>query len=295
MAESIQTGQTPVVNQGGQPVVVPASSAPVVQQPVAQPATTELPAETSDRTKEQFDKLLESNRRLFENQEALRHEIARKTESNKTFQPIQEPVQTPVFVKPEDFVEVDPLSGERFINENKLQGAISELSARATKAEQIMQGYIQTAEQREVQKQNTETFEAYPELNPAVGEGFNRPFSDFTRAVIYDSMINPQNYGGRSLTFKEAADRVNGQLVSKKKDESTQGQTVQPTLKETQEAQLVKEQASLAATGQPANVVQAQATTDVADLAKRTRLGDTWAIAQRLKNIPHTRKAEETT
>jgi hypothetical protein len=94
--------------QGVAPQPEPVVPAPVAQpapavQPVAQPQPVQpaivsepapvLPASAPDRTKEQFEKLLESNQRLFQANELLRQEMLKRQQSTQTFEPIQRPAQ----------------------------------------------------------------------------------------------------------------------------------------------------------------------------------------------------------
>lgn len=268
-----------------------------VEQPVQQPEVkteTTLPSGTSERTTEQFDKLLDSNKRLFETNQLLRQELDKRTQSAEVFRPIQQPnVQQ---VNPNDFMEVDEY-GNKFVNEVKLQGAIENVNSQVVNTQRVMQEYIQAAEQREIDRQENEAFVAHPELNPNK-TSFDSQLSDFTRALIYDSLINPQAYGGKSLTFKQAADVVKSRI-----DKGEKPKTMDETVAKNQSvqtegsAQEAKEQGSLAATGQsqaPARAQQQEA--DLEELRTRTKIGtgpdSTWAIAQRLQNVDHVGVAE---
>lgn len=281
----------PVTAQPQQPAGEP-------QTPIEQPQG-ELPTDISKRTQEQFDKLLDSNQKLFQANELLRQEMVKRNEANAVFQSINQPVQQPAVqpVNPQDFMEVDEY-GVKFVNEIKLQGAISAINERATKAERVVQNYIQGAEQREIDRQNKEAFVTYPELNPT-SQNFDKPLSDFTRAVIYDSLINPQSYGGRNLTFKEAADLVKSRIATGEKVTTTEETVVENKPKEVsaQVAQEQKEQGSLAAAGQGQPQRTMSAEEDLETLRQMTRLGGAnsdRAIIERLKRIPeHMRKASE--
>lgn len=257
-----------------------------------------------DRTREQFEKLLESNSKLFEANEVLRQELESRRETNQQPVPVQQPqIQTPVSqpqtVDPMDFVETNPLTGERFINESRLKSRIDEVNNEARKAVQAVKQFTQVAEQkeverqnREIERQNRETFAVYPELDPNAGERFNKTFSNNTRALIYDSLINPQDYGGKSLEFKEAADQVRAQY---------QGTTTMPGQQSEQQqqshaAQTLKEQASLGANGQqPMERTNVNANADLETLRLRTRMGGPdgmMALAQRIHAAEQAAKGE---
>lgn len=284
MAEPTKPAAT--AQEASQPPAVP-------EVPPVQPAEPVVPAQdVSDRTKEQFDKLLESNQRLFDANETLREELTKRQQAAQTFQPIQQPVQQPQQVNPNDFIEVDEY-GQRVINEVKLQEAINTVNQRATRAEQVVQNYIQSSEQREIDKQNKEAFATYPELNPA-SPSFDPEFSDFTRAVIYDSLINSYRYGGKGLSFKEGADLVKSKMGGGQKvEETSEGKE---EAKEAEVAQEAKEQGSLTPAATPSQGQPAAQEQDLEDLRQITRLGGSdgaRAIALRLTKIPHVRKASE--
>ena len=294
----LPTGQ--VDPSGGQPAApaaqppAPAQPAQAPSEPTAQPATVAQPTvqPESDRTTDQFNKLIESNRRLFEANELLHQELQKRTDTNETFAPIQQ-TQVPQ-VNPEDFIETDA-TGEQFINQEKLKSRLQEVQERATKAEQAVQNYIQNSEQRELGRQNTEAYEAYPQLNPN-SKDFDLELHKQTRALIYDSMINPQDYSGRSLTFKEAADRAKGpaQVTTANTGALQEPSGEQPPAQPNEEGQTLKEQGSLAASSQPQQAAAEQsAQADRAQLVAATRAGDTWALAQRLVNTDHVKPPEE--
>lgn len=297
--------------------IAPAPQAPAPVAP-AQPAVPATPAPGQDdlgRTQEQIGKLLESNQQLFKANELLRQELQRRANSNQTFQPItntppapmqqtapqvqQQPfaqpgqpqqqlpqVQQPPMPKMQDFIETDPNSGERYINQQKFETAMGDYQQRLNRTEQMVQNYIQQAQEREVARQNQEAWTAYPELNPA-STGFDARLVQQARAVIYDSMINPSDYGGRALGYREAVDFVKGVQPGAPRQIP---QPVVPTLdpKVAAEAQQAKQQASQAAQPQPQQA-NAYANEEAAynNLVMGTRMGSDEALARRLINAPH--------
>ena len=280
-----------------QPAVAPT---PVAPAPVQAPA--QLPTEASERTREQFDKLLDNNKKLYDTVEVMRQELERRNQAQQVFQPVQQaqPARQQQLPNAQDYVERDPVTGEEFVNTERLNASIKELNERASRAEQAISNYIQTNEQREVERQNKEAFSSHPELDPK-SPNFDAQFSDFTRAVIYDSLINEYRYGGRPLSFKEAADLVKtrttpgGQAPTTVTQVSTPAaqaaQVVQPDA--TQEA---KEQGSLAATGTPQREPSTQGQVSLEELRHITRASGAdsdRAIALRLQHIDHTRNTSE--
>ena len=88
-------------------------------------------------------------------------------------------------------------------------------------------------------------------------------------------MLNPNDYNGKQLSFKEAAElakKMSGVSVEAIKKEA---------IKETLEQLTPKEQASLEATG--SSTRRTQVTGSVDELRQRTRKGDLDAIVERLK------------
>lgn len=253
--------------------------------------TTPKPEEVlSERTKEQVSKLQESNKRLFEANQLLQQELTRKIKTEQVFNPIQQAVnQTKVETKPEieQFVEIDS-DGNKFINEVKLQAALETATSRATKAEESVKQYIDTHQRREDEQQISEAYSAYVELNPS-SDKFDADLNRQVRSILLDSMMYPQDYGGRSLSFKGAADFAKKQTPAQA--QATQErveQTKQPS--QTQAAAGAQEQGSLEATGSSGNITPEQAVEqnrELENLRSRTRAGDMWAVARRLINTPH--------
>jgi hypothetical protein len=282
-------------NNAAQPVIAEAPQA-------VEPAVATAPVVPTDntRTQQQFEKLLESNKGLYEANQLLRQELQQRREANQQFAPVQlPPIQQqpiPQGVNPADFIETDPASGERYINDVKLQSRIAELNDRASRAEEAVQRYVETSEQREIERQNREAFSAYPDLNPADPK-HDVVFHNQTRAVIYDSVLNPQDYGGKPLSFKDAADYVRGQQ-SRLAEASQKPQQNATTEKDTQEQQQAAQELKQQATASPTGEIQTQRNVaqDVQELKRlqmATRLGDPDALAIRLANVEHIKKSEE--
>lgn len=310
-----------VGQQPAQPVTVPAAQAPIATPegngfgapaqpngftaPQPQP-TVEAPVQQATtisdnaRTTEQFGKLTETNQRLAQTNELLRQELQRmnavRQQSQQQFQPVQQVPSAPMqqssaMPKLSDYIEVDPVSGERFVNEAKFNAAVADIYAKASRAEQVVQTYVQTAEQRERARQDREAFTAYPNLNPQGGK-FDPLFAQQTRAIVYDSLINPQDYGGRPLGFKDAADFV---VKSTGRAPSPTQATVQPPTVNTQN-QVQKEQAAASVQNQPRAEMQAvDSDQEIRRQNMDTRLGKDEAIAFRLSLTPHRIDEVETT
>lgn len=312
------SGTAPIIETAPQtvaPAVQPvATPAPVVPQapvfpqmpyyqaPIAPQIPQATPNTDNERTREQFEKLLESNSKLFQANESLRQELEKRATANEQFKPIQQPpVQTPVVqetVNPSDFIEVDPVTGERFINEGRLKARMEEINSKTSRLEQVIQQYTQTAEQREIERQEREAFAVYPELDVTKRDTFNPRFSNSVRAAIYDSLINPQDYGGRPLNFKEAADFIRAQnpqtQLMQGETQPNGGQTPAQVQEQSQAAQDLKAQASAGAVGQqPMERASDADYQDLEFLRRKTRQGDPEALARRLFAVEHSKKSSE--
>ena len=217
----------------------------------------DLPEGTSDRTREQFDKL----RSQLREEKAKRVQTQSVFEQLKPFQQPSAPVSTSQFI--------DPVTGN--VDVNGLNYVISTTQQRAERAEQTVQRWVE-------EQQTKEAYTSYPELNPS-HDSFNASLHRKTRAVLMDSMINPQDYSGKPLSFKEAADIAKGvtpEVLQKAQEEGA---------KKAIEGLTPKEQASLEASGRSDRRNQ---TSNLDDLKWRTRKGDPSAITERLRNIPPT-------
>lgn len=295
---ALQPQQQPVTTA---PVQQPGAGAgaPVVPQP---PFTGNLPVGTSEYTGQQFERLKDSNKRLNEANRLLNDELMRRQQVAEQFAPIQTTPQ-PQQPKVEDYIETDPITGEQIVNTLKLNKALEETQQRASRAETTVQNYIKNQQWREEQKQTEDAYKSYPQLNPENPQNFDTELSKRTRRVLFDSMMNPVDYGGRALTFKEAADLANGEIV---KPQAQQPAVQQPTVQQSaaqqppqtqpaaagssqEGAMEQKNQASSGAQGVSSSAVQpTNPDVELENLRMRSRQGDLWAIAQRLTKIPHT-------
>lgn len=288
MAETTDLG-TSVPQAPVAPVVEPVVAEPV--QPVQQPAPATLPENAPNRTREQFEKLVESNRRLYEDNLA-------KTQQLQRMQQTQYAPQAPKAIEqvnPNDFVETDPITGDKFINEQRLRQRLEEVNSKTARLEQVVQGYVKTAEEREIDRQEKETYRAHPELNPN-SKTFDPVFNRNVRSILTDSFYNQEEYGGQPLSFKEAADFVKTQFQPKVAQATPAEQQAQAEAQQAQSAaaQAQKEQGSAQAVSQPRG--QAAITDDeqLENLRYRTRyLNDDWALAQRIVNTDHVAKDVE--
>jgi hypothetical protein len=222
---------------------------------VEQSSQDGLPESASDRTKSEFEKLKTQLREERERREVLEGAF-------KTLQPKEEPYQAPIY---------DPDTG--YVNEQVLtetQRRAIQAEERATKAEEAIKQF-------RMEQETKEAYQAYPEADPSSNE-FDPKLKNLAAGVILQSMLNPQDFGGKQFSLKEAYDYLKA---------DTQSAAVEQARKEgAQEAieQLTpKEQAALEATGtsgRRSDVGQNHET-----LVQRTRKGDFDAIAERMNRI----------
>lgn len=178
---------------------------PVVADPAPAAPAAAPASDMADRTREQFEKLLESNRKLNERLEQTTKEIS----ALKTVQPAQPQGNAQPSVSVNDFVEVDATTGEKYINEQRLQKRIEELDEIARRAQQRTEEIVETSNKKEFERQNREAFNAFPELNPK-SPNYDSVFHMQVRALVTDSYVNPGDYDNRPLEIREAAERVRG-------------------------------------------------------------------------------------
>ena len=221
-----------------------------------------LPENVSERTRREFEKLRDD----------LRNERAKRVETERMFgQPQQTTPQ--FFPTQQPLTQVyDPNTGllnEQALNDIQLKSRQAE--ERATKAEQAVANF-------QIEQQSREAYAAHPELDPK-SKGFDEDLNKRTRAFALDSMIHPEDYSGKQLSFKEAADLAKSALTPKKVEE-VKKEAAQAAI----EQLTPKEQASLEAVGNPG--ARQQIEQPLEDLKFRTRKGDTDAIIERLKGIP---------
>ena len=160
---------------------------------------------------------------------------------------------------------MDPVTGE--VDINGFNKAIREAQTQARAARTEVRRIQEQAQEREA-------YQDYPELDPNA-ENHDKTLFRKTRAVLLDSMMNPQDYDGRQVTLKEAADIASGG------DKAEQAK--QEGAKEALRQQETKEQASLGAESRSDRRRATQSS--LADLRKRSRMGDDAAIAERLNNL----------
>jgi hypothetical protein len=130
-------------------------------------------------------------------------------------------------------------------------------------------------------RQTQEAYGSYPELDPDSKE-FDKEFYRATRGMLLDSMVRPDEYGGKALSFKKAADTVLGLSAKTRKQLADQG--AEKAIEEV----VAKETASLEAGGNSGRAALAESVEEQEHLSDQTRKGGkegAQAIADRLDKL----------
>lgn len=212
----------------------------------------------SERTKEQFEKLTEANRRLKEENELL------KTPTPSVLESLRPADIFPnVSTAKAEQIQEQIFDEQGYVDPNLLNSKLAE-------ANRIAQQAIQTAEQAQQQLRNfeetqitKELYEEFPQLNPNDKERFDPTFY----GRVKNEMIGQLMGGGKEDVFEaaRAVDENFTQTVKKQADE--------------QEAQTLKQQAS-------SNLGTSKGASSPLDhdyLVEETRKGNPDALAERLK------------
>lgn len=223
-----------------------------------------LPDSASDRTKREFEKL----------KNELREERRKRQYVETVFNGIQQK-QAPQQEVPQPVPVYDPNTG--LLNEQ----ALNEIQQRTIQAEQraqtIEQRFQQMDEERKAEAQRIEeqeAFTAHPELNPE-SKSFDQTLHNITSSLMLKAMLEPDKFGGKQLSFKEAGDTAKEwiqKVANGAKKTGAQEALTQLT---------PKEQAALEAVGNPTRRTEVGSNLD--DLRYRTRKGDIQSIVERLK------------
>ncbi len=289
MAEQTIQTQSPVQTQEPASPAVTEAAPLTATQPAPQGSTVSQSTQpvVSDRTTEQFEKLKESNKKLFEANRLLQEELAKRAKSEQTFAPIQQPSQTTPAPSIDQFVTEDPVTGERYVDQEKLITALQSADTKAARAQAAVENYIRQQQVLDEERQTREAYDSHPEVNPN-SEKFDVTVSKRTRSLLLDSMMNPQDYGGHALSFKEAAEEA-------KKQSPDQAKVLESKTQQAQQAVEGKAQATAEATGVSSTIAQQVSgggSEELDTLRNKTRLGrgdeQTWAVAQRLAKVTHT-------
>lgn len=251
-AESEETQQPPL-SSGDQKTAEPAEPAEVSprgeDQTEAAGDEAKLPDGVKERTSEQFEKL----------KTQLAEERTQRTKLEQMFgQSSPQPAnKVPDYYDPETgTVDVGKLEAHNANLKNEIEG---------------LKGQVQGIAQSEQVKQEQETYQSYPDLDP-VSTKFNQPFHDAVSGLLTNSLLK-----GEQISFKQAADRISGLSDGALKKAEKAG------VEKAIESLTPKEQAALEATGRSDRGQQQEKTETLENLRQGTRHGDVDSIVERMK------------
>ena len=212
----------------------------------------QLQDEVSERTREQFEKLQGQLKSEREQKEYLAQVLNRANQAQvEQVKPIIDP----------DTGLVDEVAIA------DLQKQVIESRKTATQAQRAVSEYL-------VKQEEQEMVASHPELD-SNSKTYDKNLRTLAEGIYYHSMVNPQEYDGRQLSPKEAAD------MAKKLKGTVSEEGKKRGAEEADKAVMPKEQASLEAKGTPSR--RGQVEDDLADLKYRTRRGDKTALIERLR------------
>lgn len=181
------------------------------EQPTSMPEENEnstegdLPEETSERTREQFEKLKARNAQLAEKVRQL--ETTDRKSVLDALRPSQTP-QTPDLSQAEvDKIYDQAIDEEGSVDPAALKKLLKEANDRAKQAEAIAKQASEQARNYSINDQVTKVHEKFPQLDPNNVQDFNE---DFYRLV--QNELLGQMYAGKQENFMSAAEYVASKL-----------------------------------------------------------------------------------
>lgn len=230
-------------NENGQ-IPVEETTTPMPSENKPEEVEQSLPEETSDRTKEQFDKLIEKNRELAQKLEVL-EKVAQPQEPKLSAlerlrgQPSQ-PVVTPTapVVEPEQDESLADENG--YLDEARLKKGLDlskrkaiEAEEKARKAQEQAEAAMRRIEEYEITSEKKRVHSAFPEIDP-YSDKFNPKLYD---QVSKDMLWNLVNKGRED--FYETTEKVVGEyrqsLTGQQQAEQQKAEQVERTKQEVQE------------------------------------------------------------
>lgn len=222
-----------------------------------------LPESSNDRTKEQFNKLLQRNKEL--------NEKLKSFESSKEIEP-EVPAYTSVYetIKSDPYggvtqQEVDYIDEDGTVDIEKLNRDLKALKVSALEARRLAEQAREEVEVREAHMKHPYLDPQSPEFDPAFFE------------LVKDRVIRQRYYENKQTSLKNVADQV----ISFYKPKSL-------ALKEKEQiaAEFQKSQQQIV-TNAPvsSNTARRVEVNNVEDLRERTRRGDKDALLERLRRL----------
>lgn len=244
------------------------------------PEETGLPEDASERTKEQFAKLTEHNKKLAEELELLKAQGPQTdTSVFDSFRP-QAPTNVPQAPTPFQFPGLtqnqinDTLQGlfdkDGFVDGEILKNTLSDLQRQVKEANEKAAISNQRYEQLQETRQVKEVHSKYPQLDPKNVSVFDKKFFEkVKKEMIVQKLTNGE------MDFMAAADEIAEDYPLKKPEAPIDTQKKQDQVRQ------------INATGSSASRSSAPdySHADEEDLIRRTRAGDTSALMERLNRV----------
>lgn len=224
-----------------------------------------LPEDVSERTREQYQKLLQHNKELSEKVAKLEQQDQEK-QKESVFDMLHSQVSTPsLSEKQVDDIYTKLVDREGYIDQNLLIQTLREAENRAKKAEQEAAYTRQRVEQIEENAQVKQAHKLFPQLDPK-SSTFDPNFYEAVKDRVVRQMMN----GEKDLV--KAAKEVNQYFKSSEqpKDNSKQ---------EKRQEQVEMIQATSGSRS------QGTTSADYEDLIRRTQAGDQDALMERLRRL----------
>jgi hypothetical protein len=264
-----------VTPDGGQVQTAEEQPAQVPSAQTTTEAADQLPDATSERTRNEFEKLKAHNRDLAEKLKT--YEFAKEYGGNVFDSVYGQSRQQPTIPSVPQAPRVEGMPNlvdeNGYVDPSVLQRSLSEANARAQRAEQSAEQTRQSLRQQEESRQVREAHDKFPWLNPANKDQFDPVGFELTRDRLLRGM-----WDGRNQTLAEAAEEIARFRTPTVKPEELKEQAVA----EYKEKQTARAQASSVQSGkgQPR-----EEQTRVEDLRRRTQMGDQDALDERLRNL----------
>ena len=226
----------------------------------------ELPPDTKERTKEQFEKLTQSNRDLKDKLDAL--EKSQQDQLANVYESLR-PKDAPKVDKDATADEFQDLIKDGYVDESVLKQTLNQLARQAKKAEQDAELAKRRAQEIEENAQVKEANAKYPELDPKSGV-FDPDFYKLVRNELVGQMID----GKKDLLLAaQEVSRVYKPNVEKKENDTKKQQDF-----EAKEEQIQRQDVS-SGRSQTSRFSQA----DAKDLVRATMRNEKGALAERLR------------
>jgi hypothetical protein len=200
-------------NQGQIEEVVetPAEENPQVEMPATdKPADEGLPADASERTRKEFEKLKEHNRILAEENKALRGSEPQPTSVFDSLRPTPVAPQMYGNLSTQQVADISQglIDQEGYVDQNALYKALKDANDRATRAEVAAQQSRDAIRQFEEREQVKTTYSKFPQLDPS-SESYDPRFFELTRNEMVGQMMRGEQ------DFLKAAEKVSLMLAGK--------------------------------------------------------------------------------